>query len=62
MLQIDYHSVEAKSNKLKANMIIDDSYKIINPIQEVINFVTEDEVTICSENSEDEIILHERNT
>ena len=50
----DYHSVEAKLNELKANGIIDDSYKIINPIQEVMNFVTEDEVTICSENSEDE--------
>ena len=50
----DYHSVEAKLNELKANGIIDDSYKIINPIQEVMNFVTEDEVTICSEYSEDE--------
>ena len=50
----DYHSVEAKLNKLKANGIIDDSYKIINPTQEVMNFVTEDEVTVCSENSEDE--------
>ena len=50
----DYHSVEAKLNELKANGIINDSYKIINPIQEVMNFVTEDEVTICSENSEDE--------
>ena len=50
----DYHSVEAKLNELKANGIIDDSYKIINPIQEVMNFVTEDEVIIYSENSEDE--------
>ena len=50
----DYHSVEAKLNELKASGIIDDSYKIINPIQEVMNFVTEDEVIICSENSEDE--------
>ena len=50
----DYHSVEDKSNELKSNGIIDDSYKIINPIQEVMNFVTEDEVTIYSENSEDE--------
>ena len=41
-------------NELKANGIIDDSYKIINPIQEVMNFVTEDEVTIYSGNSEDE--------
>ena len=50
----DYHSVEVKLNELKPNEIIDDSYKIINPIQEVMKFVTEDEVTICSENSEDE--------
>ena len=50
----DYHSVEAKLNELKANGIIDESYKIINPIQEVMNFVTQDEVTTCSENSEDE--------
>ena len=34
-----YHSVEAKLNELKANGIIDDSYKIINPIQELNNFV-----------------------
>ena len=50
----DCHSAEVKLNELKANGIIDDSYEIINPIQEVMNFVTEDEVTICSENSEDE--------
>ena len=41
-------------NELKSNGIIDDSYKIKNPIQKVINFVTEDEVFIYSENSEDE--------
>ena len=50
----DYHSAEAKLKELKGNGIIDDIYKIINPIQEVMNFVTEDEVTICSENAEDE--------
>ena len=51
----DYHSVEAKLNELKSNgIIIGDSYKIRNPIQEVMNFVTEDEVIIYSENSEDE--------
>ena len=50
----DYHSVEAKLNELKSKGIIDYSYKIINPIQEVMNFVTEDEVIIYSENSEDE--------
>ena len=49
-----YHSVEAKLNKLNSNGIIGDSYKSINPIQEVINFVTEDEVIMYSENSEDE--------
>ena len=48
------HSVEGKLNELKSNGIIDDGYKIINPIQEVLNFVTEDEVIIYSENSEDE--------
>ena len=50
----DYHSVEAKLNELKANGIIDESYKIINPIQDVMNFVTQDEVATCSQNSEDE--------
>ena len=35
-------------------MTIDDSYKIINLIQEVMNFATEDEVIIYSENFEDE--------
>ena len=48
----DYHSVEVKLNELKSNGIIDDSYKIINPIQEVMNFVTEGEVILYSENSE----------
>ena len=52
----DYHSVEAKLNELKSNGIIDDSYKIINPIQKVMNFVAEDEVIVYSENSEDKII------
>ena len=50
----DYHSVEDRLNELKSNGLIGDSYKIINPIQEVINFVTEDEVIIYSENSKDE--------
>ena len=50
----DYHSVEVKLNELKSNGIIDDSCKIINPIKEVMNFVTENEETICSKNSEDE--------
>ena len=50
----DYHSLEAKLNELKSNGIIDDSYKIMNPIQEVMNFVTEDEVIIYSKNSEHE--------
>ena len=50
----DYHSVEAKLNELKSNGVIDDNYKIINPTQEVMNFVTEDEVIIYSEDSEDE--------
>ena len=49
-----YHSFGDTLNELKSNRIIDDSYKIINPIQEIINFVTEDEVIIYSETSEDE--------
>ena len=32
----DYHSVQVKLKELKSNRIIDDSYKIINPIQEVM--------------------------
>ena len=31
----DYHSVEDKLIEFKSNGIIDDSYKIINPVQEV---------------------------
>ena len=45
----DYHSVKDKLNELKSNGIIDDSYKIINPIREIMNFATEDEVIIYSE-------------
>ena len=54
MLHYDYHSVEDKLNELNSNGIIDDSYKIINSIQEVMNFVTENKVIIYSENSEGE--------
>ena len=50
----DDHSFGDKLNELKSNGIIDDSYKIINPIKELINFVTEDEVIVYSETSEDE--------
>ena len=53
-LNQDYHSVEVKLNELKSNRIIGDSCKIKNPIQEVMNFTTEDEVIIYWENSEDE--------
>ena len=60
MLQILITILLNELNELKANGIIDDSYKIINPIQEVMNFVTEDEVTICSENSEDELNVPRR--
>ena len=51
---LHFISVEAKLKELRSNGIVDDSYKIINPIQEVMNFVTENEVIIYSENSEDE--------
>ena len=50
----DYHSVEDKLNELQSNGIIDDSYKIINPILEEISFTIKDEVIINSENSENE--------
>ena len=50
----DHQSVEAKSNELETNGIIDDIHKITNPIQKAMNPVTEDEVTICPENPEDE--------
>ena len=43
-----------KLNELNSNGIIDDNYEIINPIHEVMNFITEDEVNIYLENSEDE--------
>ena len=46
---------------MKLNEIIDDSYKIINPLQEVMNFATKDEVIIYSENSEDESNDPQRN-
>ena len=48
----DYHSMEDKLNELKSNGIINDTYKIMNPMQEVMNFVTKDKVIIFSENSE----------
>ena len=50
----DYQSAEVKLSELKSNGIIDDSYKIINLMQELMTFATEDEVIIYSENSEDE--------
>ena len=62
MLHYDYHSVEDKLNELNSNGIIDDSYKIINSIQEVMNFVTENKVIIYSENSEDESNSHRTTT
>ena len=43
-----------KLNELKSNRIIDDSYKIVNPVQTVMNLVTDDEVITYSENSKDE--------
>ena len=43
-----------KLNELNSNGIIDDNYEVINPIHEVMNFITEDEVNIYLENSEDE--------
>ena len=50
----NYHSIEDKLNELTSYEIIDDSYKIINPILEIMNFVTEDEANIYSQNFEDQ--------
>ena len=45
----DYDSVVNKIQKLMENGVIDQSYKIINPVTEVLNLPPDDEVEICSE-------------
>ena len=44
----DYDSVVNKIQKLMENGVIDQSYKIINPVNEVLNLPPDDEVKICS--------------
>ena len=45
----DYDSVVRRIQELMVNGAIDQSYKIINPVTEVLNLVTDVEVEICSE-------------
>ena len=45
----DYDSVVNKIQELMENKIIDQSYKIIDPVTEVLNLPPDDEVEICSE-------------
>ena len=45
----DYDSVVNKIQELMENGIIDQSYKIIDPVTEVLNLPPDDEVEICSE-------------
>ena len=45
----DYDSVVNKIQELMENGIIDQSYKIIDPVTEVLNLPPDDEVQICSE-------------
>ena len=46
-----YESLENKIAELRNNGIIDETFKITNPIEEVLNF-PEDDVDIISENSD----------
>ena len=45
----DYDSVVNKIQELMENGIIDQSYKITDPVTEVLNLSPDDEVEICSE-------------
>ena len=47
----NYESLENKITELRNNGIIDETFKITNPIEEVLNF-PEDDVDITSENSD----------
>ena len=47
----DYKSLENEISELRNNGIIDKTFKITNPIEEVLNF-PEDDVDITSENSD----------
>ena len=48
----DYDSVVNKIQELMENGIIDQSYKIIDPVTEVLNLPPDDEIEICSEFSD----------
>ena len=45
----DYDSVVKKIQELIVNGVIDQSYKIANPVTEVLNLPPDDQVDICSE-------------
>ena len=45
----DYDSVVNKIQELMENGIINQSYKIIDPVTEVLNLPPDDEIEICSE-------------
>ena len=45
----DYDTVVTKIQELMENRVFDQSYKIINPVTEVLNIPSDDEVEICSE-------------
>ena len=47
--QYTYDSVEKKIRELIANKIIDDHFRIIDPVKEVLNLPPNDDVSICSE-------------
>ena len=47
----NYESLENEIAELRNNRIIDETFKITNPIEEVLNF-PEDDVDITSENSD----------
>ena len=47
----NYESLENEIAELRNNGIIDETFKITNPIEEVLNF-PEDEIDITSENSD----------
>ena len=45
----DYDTVVTKIQELMENRVIDQSYKIVNPVTDVLNIPHDDEVEICSE-------------
>ena len=53
----DYESLEIDIVELRNNRIIDETVKITNPIEKVLNF-PEDDVDITSENSDTSCLTH----